>query len=115
MSKQLTPKQRADIEQLQNLSQQLNILQQNKMSMNAALAEAETALKELENLSDDEEIYRLAGTIMYKTTVGKTRSKLTQSKELYEVQITKFENQIKSTEQKLKELDAKLRKELGIA
>ncbi len=115
MSKQLTPKQRADLEQLQQLSQQVSILQQNKMSMKAALQEAESALREIEGLADDEEIYKLAGAIMYKTTVGKTKAKLQQNKELYEVQLTKIENQIKSTEERMKELDSKLRKELGIA
>lgn len=115
MSKQLTPKQKAELEQLQQLSQQVGILQQNKMSLRAALQEAESALKEIENLPDEEEIYKLAGTIMYKTTVGKTKAKLQQNKELYEVQLTKLDNQIKSSEEKMKELDTKLRKELGIA
>ncbi len=79
-----------------------------------ALQEAESALKELEGKDENEEIFRLAGSLMFKTTVGKVKEKLIQNKEIYEVQIKRFENQSKETEQKMKELENKLKKELGI-
>ncbi len=114
MAANLTPQQEADIKKLQNLAQQLNTLQQNNSQISGSMREAEQAIKEVEGLKEEEEIYRAAGMLMYKTTVGKTREKLNEDLELYKIQSGRYKAQIETIQHEMKTLEEKLTKQLGL-
>ncbi len=113
MSRDISPKQQEELKQLQIMSQNLQILQQNKMQMEATLADTTKAIEAIKELSDDTEIYRLSGQLFYKTEVPKTREKLMEEKELLEVRVKSMKNQFEDLEKRATDLEAKLKKELG--
>ena len=109
MSRNITPEQQAEIQQLQQMSQQLNTLHQNYLQMESRKREVERTLKTLEDLVDETEIYRSSGQILYKTDVSKTKSDLSEEIELLEVRINRSKKQIEELDKRVKDRDAQLR------
>ncbi|MCE7734681.1 MAG: hypothetical protein GPJ54_07385 [Candidatus Heimdallarchaeota archaeon] len=109
MSRSITPEQQAEIQQLQNMSQQLNTLQQNYMQLESKKRELEKTIASIKDLDDEAEIYRSAGQVLFKTTVTKARSSITEEFELLEVHVSKSKKQIEELDKRLKDKDAQLR------
>lgn len=109
MSKSITPEQQAEIQQLQNMSQQLNTLQQNYMQLESKKRELEKTLASIKDLDDESEIYRSSGQVLFKTTVTKARSSITEEFELLEVRVSKSKKQIEELDKRLKDKNTQLR------
>jgi prefoldin beta subunit len=109
LSRNITPEQQAEIQQLQNMSQQLNTLQQNYLQLESKKRELERTLDAIKGLEDDGEIYRSAGQVLYKTNVSSTRSSLTEELELLNVRVSKSKKQIEELDKRVKDKDAQLR------
>lgn len=109
MSRSITPEQQAEIQQLQNMSQQLNTLQQNYMQLESKKRELERTIAAIKDLEEESEIYRSAGQVLYKTTVSKTKSDLTEEVEILDVRVSKSKKQIEELDKRVKDKDAQLR------
>ncbi|MFV2014463.1 MAG: prefoldin subunit [Candidatus Heimdallarchaeota archaeon] len=109
MSRSITPEQQAEIQQLQNMSQQLNTLQQNYLQLESKKRELERTLAAIKDLDDGSEIYRSSGQVLFKTTVSKAKSDLTEEFELLEVRVSKSKKQIEELDKRVKDKDAHLR------
>lgn len=109
LSRSITPEQQAEIQQLQNMSQQLNTLQQNYMQLESKKRELEKTIASIKDLDDEAEIYRSSGQVLFKTTVTKARSSITEEFELLEVRVSKSKKQIEELDKRLKDKDAQLR------
>ena len=109
MSRSITPEQQAEIQQLQNMSQQLNTLQQNYLQLESKKRELERTMTAIKDLEEESEIYRSAGQVLYKTTVAKAKSDLTEEVEILEVRVSKSKKQIEELDKRVKDKDAQLR------
>lgn len=99
---------------MQGMGQQLQALQQNIMQMEAAHAEADRALEAIKDLPDDAEIYKTSGLLLFKTEVPRTRTQLEQERELLEMRIKTMKSKFEELETNAKNLESKIRKEMGI-
>lgn len=113
MSRGLSPQQEQEIRRLQMMSQQLQMLQQNHIQMEASFKETERALEAIKDLPEDVEIYRATGQLLFKTELPKTKERLEEEKEFLEVRLSTMKNQVSDLEKKAKDLEAKLRQEIG--
>lgn len=87
MSRNFTPEQQAEIQHLQNMSQQLNTLQQNYMQLESKKRELDRTLNAIKDLEDESEVYRSAGQILFKTNISDTRKSLSEDLELLDVRV----------------------------
>ncbi len=109
MSRNFTPEQQAEIQQLQNMSQQLNTLQQNYMQLESKKRELERTLSAIKDLGEDSEVYRSAGQILFKTKIIDTRKSLGDDLELLEVRVTKSKKQIEELDKRVKDKEEQIR------
>ena len=109
MSRNFTPEQQAEIQQLQNMSQQLNTLQQNYMQLESKKRELDRTLSAIKDLEDESEVYRSTGQILFKTNIVTTRNSLTEDLELLEVRVTKSKKQIEELDKRVKDKEEQIR------
>ena len=109
MSRNFTPEQQAEIQQLQNMSQQLNTLQQNYMQLESKKRELDRTLSSIKDLDDESEVYRSAGQILFKTNISDTRTSLNDEIELLEVRVTKSKKQIEELDKRVKDKEEQIR------
>jgi prefoldin beta subunit len=102
----------------QNKLQELQILEQNlqsvlmqKQTFQIELAESQGALEELEKSGED--VYKIIGQLMIKTEKEKMKSELEEKKKMLELRLKTFENQEKSSTERLEELRKEFLKEQG--
>lgn len=113
MSRDISPQQQQELKQLQIMSQNLQVLQQNRIQIESTLADTSKAIEAIKDLADDAEVYRLSGQLFYKSEVPKTREKLIEEKELLEVRVNSMKKQFEDLEKRAMDLEAKLKSELG--
>ena len=109
MSRNFTPEQQAEIQQLQNMSQQLNTLQQNYMQLESKKRELDRTLSSIKDLDDESEVYRSAGQILFKTNISLTRTSLNDEIELLDVRVTKSKKQIEELDKRVKDKEEQIR------
>ncbi len=109
LSRSITPEHQAEIQRLQNMSQQLNTLQQNYLQLESKKRELEKTIASIKDLDDESEIYRSSGQVLFKTTVSKVKSSITEEFELLELHVSKSKKQIEELDKRIKDKDAQLR------
>ncbi|MHA2171639.1 MAG: prefoldin subunit, partial [Candidatus Kariarchaeaceae archaeon] len=67
MSQSITPEQQKELQQLQQLSQQLTVMNQNYIQMETRKRELERTIDVMKDMEDETEIYRSAGQILFRT------------------------------------------------
>lgn len=94
------------IQQMQFLEQNLQSLMMQKQAFQMELNETISALKEIENAED--EVYRIIGQLMIKTSKEKIKEDLMSKRKLIEIRLNSLEKQ----EGSLSEQAEKLREEV---
>lgn len=105
----LTQEQQKELQQLQQLSQQLNLMNQNYVQMENHKRELERTLAGLKDLSDEHVVYRSAGQILFKSNVPDTKKEISEQLELLQIRVNQSKKQIEEVEKRVKDGEAKLR------
>ncbi|MEM7821425.1 MAG: prefoldin subunit beta [Candidatus Aenigmatarchaeota archaeon] len=99
------------ITQFQAYQQQLQTILLQKESLNMQIFEIERALEEL-NKTKENEAYKIAGQVMIKKPVEELKKELSEAKESIEIRIKSLEKSEAKTNEKLKELETKIREKI---
>lgn len=95
--------------QYQHYQQQMQSIMIQRDTMQLQLFEVNKALEELAK-TKNEKAYKITGQIMVIKPVEEIKVELTQQKEALEIKIKSMENNEQKVTQKLKELEAQLKK-----
>jgi prefoldin beta subunit len=109
MSKGISKQLENKIQQYQSLQQKMAQLQQQIQMLKNEEAETEKAMKEIEELPDDEECFRSIGRLMVKSTIKETKVKLKDQKEFASTRIGIFEKDLTKTKKQHDDLEAELK------
>ncbi|MFW9923096.1 MAG: prefoldin subunit beta [Candidatus Thorarchaeota archaeon] len=112
MSKGISPQIEEKIKKYQNLQQQIAGLQQQIQQLKIEQLEIDKALKEIEEMPDDEVCYRSIGKLMVKSTIKETKEKLNGQKEFAEARVSISEKSAEKLKKQFDELEETLRKAL---
>lgn len=96
----------SQIKELQMLEQNLQSVMMQKQAFQMELSEVDNAVEELAKSGD--EVYRIAGNIMVKSTKEKLTKDLIQKKDLILLRLKAITNQEKSLQEKSEELRNKV-------
>ena len=113
MSKELTESQQEQLKKFQELNQNRQALQQNKLQADAAIKEIEKTLTTLKDMEEENEVYQISGHILFKTQASSAREKLNSDLEIREFQSKKVGEQLEDLTKKLTVIEKTLRSELG--
>ena len=105
----LPPAVQEQIKQMQNLQNQLSTFRQQIEISQSRMSELKGTLKEIEAFSEEEELFKTVGQVMFKTTVGKVKKDFAEEMELLELKT----NSLKSKEEKIKTQLTDLNKSLA--
>lgn len=111
MAKGISPQLEDKIKRYQSLQQQMGSLQQQIQAVKLEQIDIDKALKEIEELPDNEECYRSIGRLLVKSTIKETKVKLGDQKDLYDTRVKLAE---KSYEKIKKQFEA-LEKDIKVA
>ena len=100
MSGSLSQEQQAELQVLQQMSQQLNSLHQSYLQMESKKRELEKTLESIKEMSDDNEIYRSIGNVLFKAGVAPTRTELTDELELLDTRVNRSKKQIEELDKR---------------
>ena len=109
MSKGISKQLENKIKQYQTLQQKIAQLQQQIQSLKIEEGDIEKAIKEIEELPDDEECYRSIGRLMVKSTIKDTRVKLTDQKEFAKTRVGIYEKELDKAKKQYDDLEAELK------
>jgi prefoldin beta subunit len=115
----LPPKMQQQLAQFEQLRQQLQLVSNQRVNLEARVKELESTLEELESIGDSTQIYRGVGSLFVKAdTKEEVVEKLKEEKETAEVRVktvTKQEEQLKERYNDLQqELQDSLKKMQGL-
>jgi len=81
------------VAKLQDIQDQLRLILIRKQQLQLQLVESQSALEEVEKLSDDCEIYKTAGYVMFKSSKSKILEELRDKRDTLELRIKTLEKQ----------------------
>jgi len=93
LESRLPPDVEEKVAKLQDIQEQLRLILIRKQQLQIQLAESQNALEAVEQLSDDCEIYKAAGYVMFKSTKSKVLEELRDKKDTLELRIKTLEKQ----------------------
>ncbi|NHJ85526.1 MAG: prefoldin subunit beta [Asgard group archaeon] len=105
LSKGISPQLEEKIKRYQSIQQQIATVQQQIQALKLDQIDIEKALKEIEELPDDELCYRSIGRLMIKSTIKDTKSKLNDQKELADTRIKLSEKSLDKLNKQFDELE----------
>ena len=100
------------VARLQQLQQNLQSITVQKQHLESEQLEAERALETLKKASDDDAVYKAAGSILIKSTKTSLISELEEKKELANTRLTVLSKQETRVKENLKEAETKIREML---
>ena len=109
MSKGISKQLQDKITQYQNLQQKMSSLQQQIQTLKIEELDINKAIKEIEELPDDEECYRSIGRLMVKSTIKETKVKLKDQKEFASTRVEIFEKDLNKTKRQHDDLEAEIK------
>ncbi len=112
---QLSPRLQQQVTRFQNLRQQYEVVQQQRLVFERSFKETEAAMKELESAADDVVVYKSVGGILIRSEKVKLIGTLKEQKETADNQITVYTKKEESLKKTLDEMGAKLQEELKSA
>jgi len=109
----MSPELQQQLVQLQNLSQQLQQAQQQRLQFEAMKHETDAAIEAIEALADDAPVYRSLGSLLVKDT-GKADvlTRLKDEQETLEIRVKRAKGQEDQLRESATQLQAKLQKAL---
>ena len=108
----LPPQVQNQLKQLQQFQQQLEIITQQRLQIEARLKETETALEELSKLEREESIYKAIGNLIIKTNKDKLIKELQEDKESLEIRKKSLESQENRLKERIEDLQNKIQEAL---
>ena len=109
MSKEMSQQIQNKIKQYQNLQQKMSSLQQQVQMLKNEEAETVKALKEIDEMPDNEECFRSIGRLMVKSTIKETKVKLKDQKEFASTRVGIFEKDLAKTQKQYDALEVELK------
>ena len=109
----LPPQVQERLLRLQQLQQTLQTVLAQKQQVELELTEIEQAISELQKTADDTVIYKAVGSLLVKSEKTKVTDDLNERKELLNVRVQVLGKQEERLRGQLKDLQAKLEKDLG--
>lgn len=104
---------KAEIKRYQDLIEKIRYVALNRQQLQIQLLEINNALKELSNIPDDTNVYKIVGTIMIAKPKKEVQSDLEQQKETLEIRFKSLQRQEELLRKQLNELEKKLTRKLG--
>ena len=104
----MPPWLREQLTRLDNLQQNLQAVVMQKQQVEAELADAEKTLEELQNVPEDQHIYKYVGSLLIKVTKGAVSKELDEKKDVSQTRslvLTKQETRLKDS---VKDLQTKI-------
>lgn len=105
---QIPPWLQEQLMKMQQTQQNLQSIMSQKQQVDMEKLETEKALEELKKATDDESVYKHAGSILIKSTKQELIDELEERKEMANTRTTVLEKQKARLEETLKEQEAKL-------
>ena len=109
---QIPPWLQEQVGRLQQLQQNLQSIMLQKQHLESEHLETERALELLQKASDDDTVYKTAGSILVKSTKSTLVSELGEKKELTNTRLTVLTKQEVRLKENLKEAETKIREML---
>ena len=109
---QIPPWLQEQVGRLQQLQQNLQSIMLQKQHLESEHLETERALELLQKASDDDTVYKTAGSILVKSTKSTLLSELGEKKELANTRLTVLAKQEVRIKETLKEAETKIREML---
>lgn len=109
MSETLSPAVRQQLIDYKNLQQNLLILQENKTRAQIELEQIKQALTALEELQENELVFKRIGVLLIQSNKDKIKNELTERKTLLEQYVARIDAQLKNIEKKMKKLEEEIR------
>ena len=110
---ELPPQIQNMLAQLQQLQQQLQMVVTQKAHLENSLKETESAIQEIEKVSEDTPIFKAVGTILVKTNKNDVLKELKEKKDTFEVRIRALERQEERLRERIQEMQKKIQSLLG--
>jgi len=110
---ELPPQIQNMLAQLQQLQQQLQMVVTQKAHLENSLKETESAIQEIEKVSEDTPIFKVVGTILVKTNKNDVLKELKEKKDTFEVRIKALERQEERLRERIQETQKKIQSLLG--
>jgi len=107
-SGQMPPWLQEQLMKMQQSQQNLQIIMQQKQQIEMEKIEADKSLEELRKASDEDTVYKHAGSILIKSTKKELIEELEERKELTKTRSTVLEKQESRLKESLKEQEAKI-------
>ena len=105
---QIPPWLQEQIMKMQQSQQSLQSIHMQKQQLGMELAESDKALEELKKASDDDPVYKHAGSILIKSNKKDLIAELEERKELANTRSTVLVKQEKRVKESIKELESKI-------
>ena len=110
----LPPAVQEQLKQMQNLQTQIQTLRQQIDVSQNRMSELKGTLKEIEPLTDEEELFKTVGQVMFKTTVGKVKTDFQEELELLELKLNSLKNKEEKWKTQLNEMNKSIANQLNI-
>ena len=107
-SGQMPPWLQEQLMKLQQTQQNLQIISQQKQQIEMEKIETEKSLEELQKATDEDTVYKHAGSILIKSTKKELIDELEERKEMAKTRATVLEKQELRIKESLKEQEAKI-------
>ncbi len=108
----LPPQVQNQLRQLQQLQQQLEIIVQQRLQIDAKIRDTETALEELNKLEEKTSVYKSVGNLIIKADKDKLIKELQEDKETLEIRRKSLESQENRLKERIEELQNKIQEAL---
>ena len=108
----LPPAVQEQLKQMQTLQTQIQALRQQIDFSQNKMNELKGTLKEIEPLSEEEELFKTVGQVMFKTTVGKVKSDFSEELELLELKLNSLKKKEESWKNQLNDLNKSITNQL---
>ena len=105
---QMPPWLQEQLMKLQQSQQNLQVIMQQKQQIEMEKIETEKSLEELKKASDEDTVYKQAGSILIKSTKKELIAELEEKQELTKTRSTVLEKQEERLKETLKEQEAKI-------
>jgi prefoldin beta subunit len=109
VTKGISPQLEDKIKRYQTLQQQMSSLQQQIQTVKLEQLDIDKALKEIEELPDDEECYRSIGRLLVKSTIIDTKGKLGEQKDLYNTRVKLAEKSYEKIKKQFEDLETEIK------
>src|SRR3989344_108826 len=106
----ITPETQEKITQLQLFEQNLHTFLTQKRNFQSQVLEIENALKEIE--TSDNNVYKIVGTVMLKSTKDKLTTDLNERKGVLDLRLKSLEKQEKNVKEKAEKIQAEVMTEI---